>query len=54
MTVHDEYDAEMLPEYVEAYSEVCLQSIGLAGEYYKIRLPVTGEVKQGRSWLEVH
>jgi len=54
LTVHDELDIECLPEYVDAYSKICLRSIGLAGEYYKVRLPVTGEVKQGSSWLEVH
>jgi hypothetical protein len=54
MTIHDEYDAEMLPEYVEAYSKICLTSVRDAGDYYRIRLPVTGELKRGASWLSIH
>jgi DNA polymerase-1 len=54
MTIHDEFTCEMLPEYVEAYSRICLESIGLSGDYYRIRVPVTGELGVGKNWLGVH
>ena len=54
LTIHDEFTCEMLPEYVEAYSRICLESIGLSGDYYRIRVPVTGELGVGKNWLGVH
>lgn len=54
MFIHDELDAEMLPQYADPYSLLCKQAMKDAGDYYKIRLEVTGEIKQGQSWLETH
>jgi hypothetical protein len=54
MFIHDELDAEMLPEYADPYSLLCKQAMKDSGDYYKIRLEVTGEIKCGESWLETH
>lgn len=54
LNIHDENDAEVREQFVKPYSDRCLTAMRLAGEYYRIRLPVTGEVKSGKNWLEVH
>ena len=54
MFIHDELDSEMLPEFAEPYSILCKQAMKDAGEYYKIRVEISGEIKIGGSWLETH
>ena len=54
MFIPDELDAEMKPEFAEPYSVLCRQAMKDAGEYYKIRVEISGEIKCGGSWLETH
>lgn len=52
--VHDEMQFETRPEYVTIVGEAARQSIIEAGEHYKLRCPLDGEFKHGRSWRDTH
>lgn len=52
--MHDEQQAEVLPKHVELYSKLAIKSIETAGTYYKLNVPLTGEVKVGNNWAETH
>jgi DNA polymerase I-like protein with 3'-5' exonuclease and polymerase domains len=51
---HDEYQAEVKPELVEEYKVMAVEAIRKAGEYFKLRCPLDGEVKVGNNWAETH
>jgi DNA polymerase I-like protein with 3'-5' exonuclease and polymerase domains len=54
MAVHDEYSWEC-EEGIEDYvKELAVKAIEKAGEILKLSLPLGGEGKVGRSWLDVH
>ena len=52
--VHDEVQAEILPDHKSVYAELALQSLPRAGEFFKLRCPLTAEVKFGSSWADTH
>jgi hypothetical protein len=52
--MHDEVVAEMDPKDVERYKEIVEPLLTEAGKYYKIRVPIVGDCKVGKSWREVH
>lgn len=52
--VHDEIQMETKPEFADIVGEACRQSIIEAGIYFKLRCPLDGEYKKGRSWKETH
>lgn len=52
--VHDEWQTECKEEHAEKVAEVAVQSIQRAGEYYKLRVAITGESKIGTNWSETH
>lgn len=54
LSIHDEWDVECLPEFVEAHSKNCIDGMRLAGESLGIRVPVRGSIKSGKTWLDVH
>jgi DNA polymerase I-like protein with 3'-5' exonuclease and polymerase domains len=51
---HDEAQADVLPEHVERYKELAVQSIRLAGEYFKLKVPLDAEASHGANWSETH
>ena len=52
--IHDELQFECHPEHAIDLSASLVRSAEQAGEYYKLRLPIAAEAKQGRDWSEVH
>ena len=52
--VHDEFQALVLPAYVETYMKVAIDSFKKAGEYFNLKCPLTGEARVGQSWMESH
>ena len=51
---HDETQYEVDPEIVEEFGKVAVMCIARAGEYFGIRIPLTGEYKVGTSWATCH
>jgi len=54
VNVHDEFQWETAPAYATITGEAAVQSIVEAGEFYKLRCPLNGEFKYGKSWRETH
>tara|TARA_R100000406_G_scaffold15697_2_gene9764 strand:- start:31044 stop:32309 length:1266 start_codon:yes stop_codon:yes gene_type:complete len=52
--VHDELQFESTPEHAEQLSTSLVQSAVKAGEYYNLRIPISADAKQGKSWAETH
>ena len=52
--IHDEFQVEVKEEDVEKFSEVALDSMRLAGEFFNMNCPLAGEVNVGDNWAETH
>ena len=52
--VHDEFQALVLPAYVETYMKAAIDSFKKAGEYFNLKCPLTGEARVGQNWMESH
>ena len=52
--IHDEFQAEVLPEKAEDYGKLAVQAIIAAGVELKLKCPMDGEYKIGESWSETH
>lgn len=52
--VHDEIQVESDEEIAEEVGELAIASFQKAGEYFKFRIPITGEFRVGRNWAETH
>ena len=52
--IHDELSFECPPEHAQDISASLVLSSAEAGEYYKLRVPITAEAKIGANWAEVH
>lgn len=52
--VHDEIQVECDAEIAEAVGRLAVQSFEMAGDYFKFRVPITGEFKVGKNWAETH
>ncbi len=52
--MHDEAQADVLPEHAELYAQLAVKSIIRAGEYFDLRCPLDAEAKIGRNWAETH
>jgi DNA polymerase I-like protein with 3'-5' exonuclease and polymerase domains len=52
--IHDELQFECPPEHAQDISASLVLSSAEAGEYYKLRVPITAEAKIGANWAEVH
>jgi DNA polymerase-1 len=51
---HDELEYEVYPEEKEEVDRLARKAFEKAGEYLKIRVPVTGSPSWGKNWKEVH
>jgi len=54
LSMHDEFEAEVKEGQEEEYMELALRCFEKAGEYYKYRVPIVGDVKKGMTWADVH
>lgn len=52
--VHDELQMEVHPDYAQRVGELCVEAIVLAGKFFNIQVPLTGEFKIGQSWKDCH
>lgn len=52
--VHDECQYECDPDFAEEFGKKAVECIAKAGEFFDIRIPLTGEYKIGRNWAETH
>ena len=52
--IHDELQFECYPDHAQDLSASLVLSSAEAGEYYKLRVPITAEAKIGANWAEVH
>jgi len=52
--IHDELSFECPPDQAQDLSASLVLSSAEAGEYYKLRVPITAEAKIGANWAEVH
>jgi DNA polymerase I-like protein with 3'-5' exonuclease and polymerase domains len=52
--VHDELQFQCDPELAEAFGAVAVECITRAGDYFDIRVPLSGEFKVGSNWAECH
>ena len=52
--VHDEVQVLVREDIGDEIGHLCIEAIKRAGEYYKLRVPLTGEYKLGRNWAETH
>jgi len=52
--VHDEFQFECHPDIAELAGKAAKQSIIDAGTHFKLRCPLDGEYKVGRSWRDTH
>ena len=52
--IHDEIQIECSPDDAEEIGKLTVKAMELTTDYYKLRCPMTGEYKIGRSWNETH
>ena len=52
--IHDELQFECEPKHAKDLATSLVYSARVAGEFYKLRVPIEAEGKQGRNWSEVH
>ncbi len=52
--IHDEIQFEVDEEIAQEWGEIGVECIRRAGEYFGIRVPLTGEAKIGSNWAECH
>ena len=52
--IHDEFQAEVIPELCDAFGTCAVRAIQKAGEELKMKCPLDGEYKVGSNWAETH
>lgn len=52
--VHDECQFECDPEIAEEFKAKAIECITKAGEFFEIKVPLTGDGKVGKNWAETH
>jgi DNA polymerase I-like protein with 3'-5' exonuclease and polymerase domains len=52
--IHDEWNLAVTFAHVDAVKSILEWSIQDAGHYYKLRVPLASEAKDGNNWAEVH
>jgi DNA polymerase I-like protein with 3'-5' exonuclease and polymerase domains len=52
--IHDELQWETKPEFADVLKFHLELSAVMAGEYYKLRIPIAAEGKIGSTWADVH
>jgi DNA polymerase I len=52
--IHDEFQAEVAPDKAEAFGQLAVKAIQVAGKELKLNVQLDGEYKVGDSWAETH
>jgi len=52
--IHDEFQAEVIPEHAEDFGKLAVKAIRVAGKELKLNVRLDGEYKVGDSWAETH
>ena len=52
--IHDEFQAEVVPDRAERFGNLAVRAIVKAGEDLGMRCPLDGEFKIGNNWAETH
>lgn len=52
--IHDEFQAEVAPDKEEAFGQLAVKSIQVAGKELKLNVQLDGEYKVGDNWAETH
>lgn len=52
--MHDESQAEVLPDHIRVYRELAEKSIVKAGEYFDLRIPMSASSAVGNNWSQTH
>lgn len=52
--VHDEIQTEADTKHAERVAAVAADSVRIAGEFYKLRCPLAGSSRVGKTWAETH
>ena len=52
--VHDECQYECDPDFADEFGKMAVDCIRKAGDFFEIKLPLTGEYKIGNNWAETH
>ena len=54
LSIHDEYQLEVIPDKAEFVGEALASAIHAAGQFFNFRCPLDGEFKIGQNWAETH
>ena len=52
--IHDEIQALVKPQHVSLYKKLAIECFQKSGEYFNLKCPMTGEVREGKNWMETH
>jgi len=52
--IHDEIQALVKPQHVSLYKKLAVDCFRKSGEYFNLKCPLTGEVREGKNWMETH
>jgi DNA polymerase I-like protein with 3'-5' exonuclease and polymerase domains len=52
--IHDELQNETKEDIADDVGKIIVRSMEQAGEHFKLRLPISGEYKIGRTWADTH
>lgn len=52
--IHDEFQAEVAPDKAEAFGQLAVKAIQVAGKELKLNVQLDGEYKVGTTWAETH
>ena len=52
--VHDEFQAEVIPERAEVFGQLAVKAIQAAGKELKLNVRLDGEAKIGETWAQTH
>src|SRR6056300_1277583 len=52
--IHDEFQAEVIPDKAEAFGHLAVESIAHAGQQLRMNVRLDGEFKIGNNWAETH
>ena len=52
--IHDEIQALVKPQQVTLYKKLAVDCFRKSGEYFNLKCPLTGEVNEGKNWMETH
>ena len=52
--VHDEVQMSVVPSEADRVAQLLIDAAPIAGEYYKLKLPITASADQGKCWADTH